>query len=120
MRTNKKREQFRLGEIWPNFLRDFITKLEKSFKGKYTLKRNDDYNGEVHIDFKFDHMLCSDIYRAIANILRHYNTTGILLKVAEKIAEVSNLAIRFGKCNDIHTRGRSIYRSINRYKPIAA
>lgn len=118
MRINKEREEFRLREFWPNFLRDLLSKIKKSFYGDYTLTREDGYNGEVHIEFNFDHIQCSDIYRVIAKVLRNFNTTGFLLKVAEKIAEISNLAIRYGKRNDIHTRGRSIYRSINRYKSI--
>jgi hypothetical protein len=117
MKINKKRAQVRLRDCWPNFLRDFLKEIQKSYSGKYQVIRNyKGYHGEVHITFNFEVIECKDIYALLARILERYDTKGFLNMLTEKLAEISNLAFRKSKLNDIQTRGRSIYRGINRYR----
>lgn len=117
MKINRKRAEVRLGECWPNFLRDFLKELHKLFSGKYSIIRNyKGYHGEVHITFNFELIGCKDIYAILARIIKQYDTKGFLNMLTERLAEISNLAVRPGMFNDVQTRGKSIYRSINRYK----
>ena len=119
MKVNKEREQSRLGEIWPKFLREFLIKMKELFQDNIKIYRNRNVAGKgVYIDFNLKKIRSKDIYSALAKLLNNYETTGFLNLLTEKLAEISNLADRFGKCNDIQTRGDSIYRGINRNKPI--
>lgn len=119
MKTNKEREQSRLGKIWPNFLKDFLIKMKVLFSDNIKITRNgNDAEKGIYIAFNLKEIHCKKIYRELAILLNNYDTTGFLNMLTEKLAEISNLAIRFGKRNDIHTRGNSIYRGIYRYKPI--
>ena len=86
MRTNKKRANALLGELWAQFLQKFIPKLKTFYPNKYTVIRDEIDNKKCYIKFDFDAILCSDIYRIIGSIIKKLNTFGILNMFAEKLA----------------------------------
>ena len=116
MRINKKRANALLGELWAQFLQKFIPKLKTFYPNKYTVTRDEIDNKKCYIEFDFAAILCSDIYRIIGDIIKKLNTFGILNLFAERLALSTNLDLKLCDTNDLETRTRSIYRSINKYK----
>ncbi len=117
MRTNKKRAKALLGELWAQFLKEFIPILKKYYPNKYTVTYDEIDNKKCYIEFDFDAILCSDIYRIIVNIIKKLNTFGILNMFAEKLALSTNLGMKLCETNNLETRTKTIYRLINKYKP---
>ena len=117
MRTNKKRANALLGELWAQFLQKFIPKLKTFYPNKYTVIRDEIDNKKCYIKFDFDAILCSDIYRIIWNIIKKLNTFGILNMFAEKLALSTNLGMKLCDTNNLEKRTKTIYRLINKYKP---
>ena len=116
MRINKKRANALLGEAWAQFLQKFIPKLKTFYPNKYTVTRDEIDNKKCYIEFDFDAILCSDIYRIIGNIIKKLNTFGILYLFAGRLALSTNLDLKLCATNDFEKRTRSIYRSIYKYK----
>ena len=116
MRINKKRANALLGEVWAQFLKKFIPRLKKFYPNKYTIIRDKIDNKKCYIEFDFDVILCSDIYRIIGNIIKKLNTFGILKMFAERLAISTNLDLKLCDTNDLETRTKTIYRLINKYK----
>ena len=116
MRTNKKRANALLGELWAQFLQKFIPKLKTFYPNKYTVIRDKIDNKKCYIEFDFDAILCSDIYRIIGSIINKLNTFGILYLFAERLALSTNLGLKLCDTNDLETRTNTIYRLIYKYK----
>lgn len=116
MRTNKKRAKALLGELWAQFLKEFLPKIKSLYADNYTIIRDEIDNKKCYIEFDFDVILCSDIYRIIGNIIKKLNTFGILKMFAERLAISTNLGLKLCDTNDLDTRTNTIYRLINKYK----
>lgn len=116
MRTNKKRAKALLGELWAQFLKEFLPKIKSLYANKYTILRDKIDNKKCYIEFDFSAILCSDIYRIIGDIIKKLNTFGVLNLFAERLALSTNLDLKLCDTNDLETRTKTIYRLINKYK----
>ena len=100
------------------FLKNFLKVINEKRKGKYTIKWDTEGIPGIYIEFNFELINSSEVYRDIAKALNSTMTKGVKNKVIERLAEISNIAINPIDKSDIKTRSATIYRSIYRYKHI--